>query len=63
MKSAAIPLSVAFNVAGGIAFAQGADDPMEHLRACSVMEGAARLERLEDYHVRLRRRLPPGGDN
>ena len=39
----AIPLSVAFEVASGIAFAQGAADPMAHLRACSLMEqcGAA----------------------
>jgi hypothetical protein len=37
MKTAAIPLSVALNVAGGIALAQGASDPMAHLRACSLM--------------------------
>jgi hypothetical protein len=43
----AIPLSLAFEVASGIAFAQGAADPMAHLRACSVMEQAARLECLD----------------
>ena len=32
----AIPLSVAFEVASRIAFAQGAPDPMAHLRACSA---------------------------
>ena len=31
----AILLSVAFEVASGIAFAQGAADPMAHLRACA----------------------------
>jgi hypothetical protein len=43
----AIPLSVAFNVAGEIALAQGASDPMAHLRACSTMEPRERLECLE----------------
>ena len=36
----AIPLSVAFEVASGIAFAQGAADPMAHLRACATIDGA-----------------------
>jgi len=43
----AIPLSLAFGIAGGIAFAQDAADPMAHLRACSLMEGAERLECLD----------------
>jgi hypothetical protein len=43
----AIPLSLAFGIASGIAFAQGAADPMAHLRACSLMEGAERLECLD----------------
>ena len=38
---------MAFEVASGIAFAQGAVDPMAHLRACSVMERAERLECLD----------------
>jgi hypothetical protein len=65
MKTAAIPLSGAFNVAGGIAFAQGANDPMEHLRACSVMDGTARLECLEDLSRKIAppARPAPGGDN
>ena len=65
MKTAAIPLSVAFNVAGGIAFAQGASDPMAHLRACSAMEGAARLECLEDLSRKIAppARPSPGSDN
>lgn len=41
----AILLSFAFEVASGIAFAQGAADPMAHLRACSIIVGDA--ERLE----------------
>ncbi len=65
MKIAAIPMSFVFNVAGGIAFAQGASDPMEHLRTCSLMERAERLECLE----KLSRNIAPpaspvpGGDN
>jgi hypothetical protein len=43
----AISLSLAFGIASGIAFAQGADDPMAHLRACSLMERAERLECLD----------------
>jgi hypothetical protein len=60
-----IPLSVAFEVASGIAFAQGAADPMAHLRACSLMEHAERLECLD----RLSREIAPpdrparSGDN
>ena len=42
-----IPLSLAFEIASGIAFAQGADDAMAHLRACSLMERAERLECLD----------------
>jgi hypothetical protein len=65
MKTAAIPLAVAFNVAGGIAFAQGASDPMAHLRACSLMERAARLECLENLSRNIAPPARPasGGDN
>jgi hypothetical protein len=65
MKIAAIPLSAAFNVAGGIAFAQGASDPMAHLRACSLMEHAERLECLEKLsrNIAPPARPVPGGDN
>jgi hypothetical protein len=61
----ALLLSVAFEVASRIAFAQGAVDPMAHLRACSLMEHAARLECLD----KLSRDIAPpdrsarGGDN
>ncbi len=47
MKTVAIPLSVAFEVASAVAFAQGGSDPVAHLRACSLMERAERLECLE----------------
>ncbi|QEL24646.1 hypothetical protein FQV39_20190 [Bosea sp. F3-2] len=43
----AIPLSIAFEIASGVALAQDAVDPMVHLRACAVMETAARLECLD----------------
>jgi hypothetical protein len=43
----AIPLALAFEVASGIAFAQVATDPMAHLRACSMMAQAERLECLD----------------
>lgn len=55
MKAAAIPLSVAFEVATGIAFAQSASDPMVHLRACSLMDRVERLECLD----RLSRNIAP----
>jgi hypothetical protein len=61
----AIPLSVAFEVASRIAFAQDAADPMAHLRACSLMEHAERLECLD----KLSREIAPpdrsvrSGDN
>lgn len=57
MKTAAPQLAVALNVACGIAYAQNTSDPMETLRACSAMEGAARLECLQD----LSRKIPPTG--
>lgn len=55
MKTAAPPLAVAFNVACGIAYAQSTSGPMETLRACSAMEGQARLECLQA----LSRQIPP----
>src|SRR5260370_14066041 len=65
MKTAAIPLSVAFEVASAVAFAQGANDPVAHLRACSLMEQAERLECLEKLSRSLAppARPAPGGDN
>jgi hypothetical protein len=65
MKTAAIPLSVAFEVASAVAFAQGANDPVAHLRACSLMEQAERLECLEKLSRSLAppARPAPEGDN
>ncbi len=65
MKTAAIPLSVAFEVASAVAFAQGANDPVAHLRACSLMEQAERVECLEKLSRSLAppARPAPGGDN
>lgn len=42
-----ILLSIAFEIASSVALAQDAPDPMAHLRACAVMEPAARLECLD----------------
>ena len=53
MRNPVVPLAVAFNAVCGIAFAQGAGEPMAHLRACSQMERAARLECLEDLSRRI----------
>src|SRR5260370_35412649 len=65
MKTAAIPLSVAFEVASAVAFAQGASDPVAHLRACSLMERAERIECLEKLSRSIEppARPAPGGDN
>jgi hypothetical protein len=65
MKVDSIPLSVAFNVASGLALAQGASDPMEHLRACSLMEHAERLECLDKLSRSIAppARPAPDGDN
>src|SRR6266702_2219852 len=47
MKTVAIPLFVAFEVASTVAFAQAGSDPVANLRACSLMERQERLECLE----------------
>ena len=44
----AISLSVAFEVASRLAFAQGAADPMADLRTCPLIEREERLECLEN---------------
>jgi hypothetical protein len=44
---------------GGIALAQGEDDPMAQLRACSLMEGAARLECLDRLSRAVTSAIPP----
>jgi hypothetical protein len=55
MRRVALPILSAFAMAGGVALAQGADDPMAQLRDCSQMERADRLECLD----RLSRAVPP----
>jgi hypothetical protein len=47
MKRATLPFAAALAIVGGIALAQGAEDPMAQLRACSLMERADRLECLD----------------
>src|SRR5882724_6020265 len=47
MKTVAIALFVAFEVASTVAFAQAGSDPVANLRACSLMERQERLECLE----------------
>jgi hypothetical protein len=65
MKTVAISLSVAFEVACTVAFAQGGSDPVAHLRACSLMEREERLECLEKLSRSIAppARPAPGGDN
>ena len=66
MKTIAIPLAVAFEVASAVAFAQGASDPVADLRACSLMEREARLECFEKLSRSIAppaRPAVPGGDN
>jgi hypothetical protein len=55
MKIAAIHLSIAFEIASAMAHAQGTNDPVTQLRACSVLEQAERLECLD----KLSRNIAP----
>ena len=65
----ALALSAVFALASGAALAQGppepAPDPMTHLRACSLLGPAERLECLDKLSRRLEpaKRPAPGGDN
>jgi hypothetical protein len=65
MKTAAIRLFVAFEVGSAVAFAQGPSDPVEHLRACSLLEPQERLECLEKLSRTLApaARPAPAGEN
>ena len=47
MRASAFHLSVAFGVASAVAHAQGTNDPVSQLRACSAMEHAERRECLD----------------
>ena len=53
MKTAAFPLAALLNAAYSIAFAQGASESMAHLRTCSQMERAERLECQETMSRKL----------
>jgi hypothetical protein len=55
MRTAAIPLFVAFELVSGMALAQGTGDPLAQLRDCSLMERAERLKCLD----RLSRSMEP----
>jgi hypothetical protein len=55
MRIAAIHLSIPFAIASVTAHAQGTNDPVTQLRACSVMEQAERLECLD----KLSRNIAP----
>src|SRR5690349_15280679 len=44
MKRAPVLFAAMLAIVRGTAMAQGADDPMSQLRACSLMERAGRLE-------------------
>lgn len=59
MKRAALFASAALAVIGGIALAHGEDDPMAQLRACSMMEGADRLECLDKLSQAITSAIPP----
>ena len=59
MKRAPLFASAALAVIGGIALAQGGDDPMAQLRACSPMEGADRLECLDKLSRAITSAIPP----
>ena len=59
MKRAALFAPVALAAMGGIALAQGEDDPMTQLRACSLMEGADRLECLDKLSRAITSAIPP----
>src|SRR6266542_1420699 len=55
MRTAAISLFVAFELASGVALAQSTSDPLAQLRDCSMMERAERLKCLD----RLSRSMEP----
>jgi len=58
MKCALLAASTALAMMEGIALAQGEDDPMAQLRACSLMEGADRLECLDKLSRTITSAIP-----
>jgi hypothetical protein len=65
MKTAAIHLAVVVAFANAVAHAQGPNDPMAQLRACSMMEQAERLECLDKLsrNIAPSPRQAPAADN
>jgi hypothetical protein len=63
MTSAAVPLVVTLAVTNGIAWAQGAEDPMAQLRACSLLDRAERQDCLDRLFrtMTVDRPRPEGG--
>jgi hypothetical protein len=59
MKRAALFAPAVFAVMGGIALAQGDDDPMAQLRACTLMDGADRLKCLDKLSRAVTSAIPP----
>lgn len=59
MKRAALFASAAIAIVGRITLAHGEDDPMAQLRACSLMEGADRLECLDKLSRAITSAIPP----
>ncbi len=59
MKRAALLASAFLATMGGVALAQEEDDPMTQLRACSMMEGAERLECLDKLSRAITSTIPP----
>ncbi len=59
MRNATLFASAALALMGGVALAQGDDDPMAQLRACSLMEGAARLDCLDKLSRAITSAIPP----
>ena len=65
VKTAPIHLSVAFAIASATAHAQGTNDPVAQLRACSMMEQAERLDCLDKLSRDIApspRRAPAAGN-
>ena len=63
MKNATLPLAVLLDAAYSMTFAQGANDAMAHLRACSDMEPAVRQECLETMPRTIAQAAAAGSDN
>ncbi len=65
MKAAAIPLSFLLELTSAVAFAQSKIDPLEQLRACSLMERSERLKCMDELsrNVSPAARVEPAVDD